>query len=130
MHLNLQIDAAYHDFLDRLRRQSIPRARQHLIEEVMRRALVQTIEHNPIRTGRSRQAWEACLEQIGGGAAGEGTVQNSNTDETTTIEATNNVNYVPYLEYGTSHMAPFAMVRDALAAVQGDVAEIGLQLEN
>jgi hypothetical protein len=113
-----------------------PEARTHLADEALRGALARIIATHPVRTGRSRAGWQAALDQFGGGTAsrgglrgagaamssagfgGEGFAQRDDDAETTTVSASNTVPYVPFLEYGTSRMAPFAMVRRALAEVQ------------
>jgi hypothetical protein len=50
-----------------------------------------------------------------------GSVERGEQESMTEAAATNAVRYVKYLEYGTSKMAAFAMVRRALASVQQQV---------
>lgn len=104
-------------------------ARENLVRESMISALQTVVERNPVRTGQARAAWVQSLEELGGTAPagwegpqgtgvstgrGLGMLSVDEGDETSRIEATNAVDYIAYLEYGTSKKAPFAMVRSAL----------------
>ena len=130
MRVHVQVEGG--DRLRDLVRYRVPDARRQMVERGMEATLESTIELNPVDTGRSRAAWKAALDQLRGsantgvsaeGPIGEGTARGSLThehDETTTdLAATNAVNYVPFLEYGTSRMTPYQMVRRSLAMVRG-----------
>ena len=129
-------DEALRQRLDLLREKEVPAARRDLSRRLMREVLRQTILRNPVDTARSRAAWVASLEQLGGTAPpgwrgpepsasaideGRGLQEltESQTHGETEIEARSGVSYVPYLEYGTRKMAPFAMVRRSLAEMAG-----------
>jgi hypothetical protein len=107
-------------------------ARQTLSEQALRAALTQIVASNPVETGRSRGAWVESLEQLGGTpAAGwegsqptaveegrrQGQLLSQQLSGRTVLSAVNGVSYVRYLEYGTSRMAPFAMVRRSLRSL-------------
>lgn len=112
-------------------------ARENLVRESMISALQTVVERNPVRTGRARAAWVQSLEELGGtapagweGAQATGVATGRSLgmlsiddgDETSQIEATNAVDYIAYLEYGTSKRAPFAMVRSALNQLKSRLA--------
>jgi len=131
MRLTIEVDNAATEALRSLSRETVAEARRRMIDEGMKAALESTIRRNPVRTGRSRAAWGAALGQLegdsrpaalGDGPIAEGVARGSaglaETSMTTEASATNAVGYVPFLEYGTSKMSPFAMVRTSLAVVQ------------
>ncbi len=104
--------------------------RKQLVVQVAKSALQKTIEANPVETGRSRAAWGMALRQLSeyqetdstsspadrlDPTAPDGTLFVDHQRDKTRIEATNHVEYVAYLEYGTSRMAPLGMVRKGLA---------------
>ncbi|MFO1091824.1 MAG: hypothetical protein U0992_00725 [Planctomycetaceae bacterium] len=83
----------------------------------MQQTLVDTLELNPVATGRSRAAWAAALAQIGielpadwrgpqpdGAAiaegAAQGTLTRSEDDSTTQINAENGVRYIRFWSTG------------------------------
>ena len=53
-----------------------------------------------------------------------GLLENAHEDSLSVVSAVNAVDYVQYLEYGTSRMAPFAMVRQALVRIQQSVRSL------
>jgi hypothetical protein len=129
------------DALDRfqqLAREGVAQARRRMIEDAGRSALNQIIDKNPVDTGRSRAAWVAALNQLGGATglaaatggpgtgfgAGEGAASLTDDGDQTEATAMNSVDYIAYLEYGTSRIAPFAMVRSALSAVRATIASL------
>jgi hypothetical protein len=135
MRITFQIDGDGLRSLRDLAAYKVPDARRRMVERGMEAALESTIQLNPVETGRSRAAWKAALDQLRGdngglsGASGpvaEGTARGSlrheHQETTTTVSAMNAVSYVPFLEYGTSRMTPFQMVRRSLAAVRGVIA--------
>jgi hypothetical protein len=116
--------------LRRLADARLPAVRREAVEETFRELLAETIRLNPVETARSRAAWVASLEQLGGAppagwqgphptAESEGRslgrLDRDDGPDVTGITATNSVRYVPFLEYGTRRMAPFGMVRRALS---------------
>jgi hypothetical protein len=130
MRIEIQVVNAASPALRSLAKEGVSDARRRMVDQGMSAALASTIRLNPVRTGRSRAAWSAALEHLGGtpsrmelsGPAAEGAAKGSLSREdgerTTAVSATNAVSYVPFLEYGTSKMSPFAMVRRSLAVVQ------------
>lgn len=131
MRISVQIDGGDLRRLKDLAEYQIPDARRRMVERGMDATLESTIQLNPIETGRSRAAWKAALDQLHGesnvaaGAGGpiaegvaRGSLDHQHESNTTMISATNAVSYVPFLEYGTSRMTPFQMVRRSLAAVR------------
>jgi hypothetical protein len=131
MRISVQIDGDLRR-LKELAEYQVSDARRRMVERGMEATLESTIRLNPVETGRSRAAWKAALDQLRGsslenavasGAVAEGMASGSldhqHESNTTTISATNAVGYVPFLEYGTSRMTPFQMVRRSLAAVRG-----------
>jgi hypothetical protein len=135
MRITVQIDR---DGIERLRdlaQDEVPDARRRMVERGMEAALESTIQLNPVETGRSRGAWKAALDRLQGESQGaisasgpiaegmsQGSLERQQESNTTMISATNAVNYVPFLEYGTSRMSPFQMVRRSLAAVRSVIA--------
>lgn len=119
MRLDIQVDKQ--QLIDRLESFSadeLPQQRQEGVQKTADALLQSTIDLNPVRSGRSRAGWEAARESLvsgQGGAEGEASV--TSDADTTEILATNHVEYVHYLEYGTSRMAPFAMVRRSIRNV-------------
>jgi hypothetical protein len=112
------------------------RRRRVEVEATLRDVLADTIRINPVRTARSRAAWVASLEQVGGSApagwrgprptaesegraAGQVTLAHD-TDRTAAV-VTNSVPYSSWLEYGTSRTRAFAMVRTALARARASL---------
>lgn len=112
--------------------------RRQAVEETFRELLAETIRLNPVETARSRAAWVAALEQLGGlppagwqgpqptgesEGRGLGRLDHDDGADVTDIAATNGVRYVPFLEYGTQRMAPFGMVRRALSRARHRLLE-------
>ena len=121
MKIEFEIDGNVREKLSTLRDEHVSRARREMLDDLTREVLTNTISENPIDTGRSRRGWRSALSQVGGAAgaqagdAGEGIFTRTETDSTTANSATNTVPYIVFLEYGTSKMAPFAMLRKSLA---------------
>ncbi len=127
----VQVDVDAAGLVERFRvrfEKRLPEARKQLTRELARDVLHTTIHFNPVATARSRASWVASLTKLGWApppgwqgwqariqAIREGRRQSDFTlthnKDATTIEATSDVDYVTYLEYGTRHMAPFAMIR-------------------
>ncbi|WP_437225296.1 hypothetical protein SH661x_004003 [Planctomicrobium sp. SH661] len=119
--------------------QRLEDARSQLIRDAMIETLQRVIERNPVDTARSRAAWVRSLEELGGTPpagwegphpsqvdagrrAGKLTVENSKG--ISIASAMNFVHYVPFLEYGTSRMSPFAMARAGLQQVRSRLQEL------
>ncbi|MCA9040456.1 MAG: hypothetical protein KDA65_08925 [Planctomycetaceae bacterium] len=115
----------------RYRRIRLPEGRRELVEDLARSGLKETIELNPVETGRARAGWVASLLRLGGvpsagwsGGRSEdgaltdgrnaGSLSRLESKDQIEIRAKNEVEYINYLEYGTRKMSPFAMVRRAL----------------
>ncbi len=107
----------------------LPQRRDAATESTLRDTLTDVVRLTPVETGRSRAAWVASLEELGGrppagwqGPQPTGEVEGRSagqltrqyTQDTSEAVAENRVAYVPFLEYGTSRMSPFAMVRASL----------------
>ncbi|QDT52159.1 hypothetical protein Pan44_01680 [Caulifigura coniformis] len=135
MQIRVQVDGGDLHRLRELARYGVPDARRTMVERGMEAALESTIQLNPVDTGRSRAAWKAALDELRGEANGaaaaggpiaeglaSGSLNHQHEAATTTISATNTVRYVPFLEYGTTRMTPFQMVRRSLASVRGVIA--------
>lgn len=133
MPLRLQITTNLQSLLQRLQRQqqSLPQRREQLLASVAQSILAETIQQNPVDTGRSRAAWVAPLEQLGGtppqGWPGPhpnekalqegqqaGSLERQQTESTTDLQVTNAIDYIAYLEYGTEKTAPQSMLRKAI----------------
>lgn len=141
MRLRIEIDEHVSQRFEELSRDDLDDARREMIEDAMRQTLGDIIRLNPVDTARSRAAWAASLAQLGvsppagwqgphpqPGAIAEGiasgVLETVEGDSQSTAMAANAVHYVPYLEYGTSRMAPFAMVRLALLRMQQTVGAL------
>lgn len=114
-------------------------ARSNLIRDAAIQTLQRIILLNPVETACSRAAWVNMLEELGGtppsgweGSHPSAIEQGRQLGQLALNEAssqsearlTNGVNYVSYLEYGTSRMSPFAMARTALRQVSGLLGEL------
>ena len=139
LRLEVTMDDELTPRLERLVRQRLAAARNAVVQQAAERVLADTIFANPVDTARSRAAWVAALEQLGGTppaqwrgesptaeaegrALGTGTRQEDR--DTTEIRATNDVEYVPFLEYGTRQMAPVGMVRRSLSGVRSLLTQL------
>lgn len=137
--IRLEVDDRAGPWLKGLAERDLPVARRELVRNASREALSQTIRLNPVDTGRSRAAWVAALQQLGGNAppgregsdpvamaegSGLGSAEISDQEPITEAIANSRVRYAGYLEYGTSKLAAFAMVRRALAGVQQRLARL------
>jgi hypothetical protein len=119
--LQIEIDDNASPRLRELARKEIPAARRRMVTDLLRDALQRTADQNPVATGRSREAWLSALQQLGTAEAAanqEGSASVVQSEETTQADGTSHVPYVQYLEYGTRHFKPIAMVRRALQTVR------------
>jgi hypothetical protein len=141
MNIRIEIDERVSQRFDELSRDKLREARRDMVEEALRQTLGDTIRVNPVDTGRSRAAWVSALRQLGASppdgwqgshpdagaisqGAGRGLLEIADEESRSAASAVNAVDYVGYLEYGTSRMAPFAMARQALLRVQQSVAAL------
>jgi hypothetical protein len=135
MRISVQIDGDDLRGLKDLAEYRVSDARRRMVVRGTEATLESTIQLNPVETGRSRAAWKAALDQLRGSSnqsvagegpvaegSGKGSLQHQHDETTSSISATNAVSYVPFLEYGTSRMTPYQMVRRSLAAVRGVIA--------
>lgn len=131
MKIEFEIEDAVTEAVRRLLEVEVPRARQRFVDKVAAEVLSQTADGNPVRTGRSRAAWEVAASQFSLSIAGaasrsvntsaDSQVEVAHDAETTLVTVTNSVPYIAHLEYGTANMSPFAMLRRSLAAVRGRI---------
>ena len=129
MKLEFELDSQLRDALEELRDDGVAAARRTLVTDLTREVLQATHDTNPVATGRSQSAWGAALSQLGDTGSdaagnGEGQLELAEDDQVTVISATNSVPYITFLEYGTSKMPPFAMLRSSLAAVLGRISQL------
>lgn len=126
MKVEINLDDEVSPQLRVLLRNKVPTARKQMETRIAGDVLSQTADSNPVQTGRSRAGWLAAAGSIGSNlddgailptGEGEGSATLSEDEQVTSIRATNEVPYIAYLEYGTSRMAPFAMLRQSLARV-------------
>jgi hypothetical protein len=93
------------------------------------------IKDTPVDTGRARNSW---LTSVGTPATGTTNPNNKAGADalagisgslgklTDTVYLTNNVEYIGHLEYGTTKMAPFAMVRRNIERIKALLASRGM----
>lgn len=118
-------------------------SRRQFVERLLRDTLARVIPLTPVDTGRSRAAWVNALEQLGGspppGWQGEtptdvdtgrnrGHIERHDAQDVSDILAVNEVDYVHFLEYGTSQQSPHAMARRALSQTHQQLAGQTLSL--
>jgi len=106
------------DRLTHLRQKQITRFRDRLTTTVLEAVVRQVVARHPVETGRSRDAWQNATQQLSGQAAGnptDGTARRFHDQDRTTAEVTNDVDYVVYLENGTTKMPPHHMVARSMA---------------
>jgi hypothetical protein len=103
----------------RRRLRELPQRRRVALDGTAREILGEIARRNPVETGRSRAAWETAMSVLSGTRAqvdlADVTVRRQEREKQGEITVSNQVEYVPFLEYGTRRMRPFAMVRGALA---------------
>lgn len=137
MNLRIEIDDAATSALRELAADQLPRARSQMVTNAATQVLEAIAENHPVRTGRARAAWSSALGQLGGQPTfpgsdpaaiaegrGRGSASVSDDGDRTLASATNSVDYIPFLEYGTSRMAPRATVRRSLAALASQIAAL------
>ena len=106
--------------------QLISPSRNKLVSELMQSVLERVIAYQPVETGRTRNVWRALassvasLRESGLVSVTDGEVVTSLQRTSTQIDVTNGVEYLPFVEYGTSQQQPVAMVRQALMETRGE----------
>lgn len=117
--------------LNVLRKRRTPRYRQRLAQRVLEQVVERVIARHPVETGRARDAWMQGIDQIRTGS-NENTndARSDRTEEAdrTSVEVTNEVDYVVYLENGTRKMEPRRMVGRAVAESPAIVAQTSAEL--
>ena len=130
MKINFEFDGNLSEAIRTLGNEQIPKSRREMVNALTQQTLETTRRETPIDTGRSRAAWSSALTQAGqngsasGAASEEGHAVQSETATISATSSTNRVPYIAYLEYGTSKMAPFAMVRKSLAKVISQISHL------
>ncbi|MEZ5943799.1 MAG: hypothetical protein R3C18_20580 [Planctomycetaceae bacterium] len=127
--LKLDQDALSH--IAEIRDQKLPRALQNLTRDLMREGLEKIRNETPVDTGRAQAGWASAQQlsdsETGGSisnATAEGELTEQATGQSSSLTATNFVPYVPFLEYGTTRMRPFAMIRRALQELRQRVGQL------
>ncbi len=85
--------------------------REEVVSSVVGRVLGRIVELQPVETGRTREAWMGMAFGVGGD---DGDVRVNSDEHVTQVDLVNRVEYLPFVEYGTSKMEPVGMVRRAL----------------
>ena len=117
--------------LSRITRKRLPEFRQRLVEKVLEQTLQQVVSRHPVETGRARDAWLNAAEHLRGAGSGQSvdaSSQQTNDQDRTLLEVTNQVDYVVFLENGTSRMRPHHMVHRAMAETPSMISHIATQL--
>lgn len=113
--------------------------RRQLTRNLTQHILSKTITLNPIETGRSRAAWATAMQQLGltppngwdasssnptalTSGFSQGSSSQSETADAHSVSATNQVDYINFLEFGTSHQSPHAMVNRALLSAAAQLS--------
>lgn len=132
MTLRIQVENRASSWLRDWSRTQLPQERAESMRRVAGETLREVIREQPVETGRSRAAWESCLEQLGEASSAVGAVGNAaaiaegrrlgrvvrhEQRDAALVQVTSGVEYVPLVEYGTRRMRPRAMVRRGLARV-------------
>ncbi len=116
--MSIRVEVDVSQVLDRLEiaRSGLDQKRQEFVRELARRLMQRIIERTPVDTGRARAGWN------------EGVGQEVDDGQSTQISVTNDVEYINFLEFGTSKMQATAMVRSSLSQSPGDVGSIRLNI--
>ena len=127
--LKLDQDALAH--IAEIRDQKLPQAMQNLTRNLMREGLEKIRSETPVDTGRAQSGWASAQQltdsETGGSisnATAEGELTEQTTGQSSSLTATNFVPYVPFLEYGTTRLRPFAMIRRALLELRQRVGQL------
>jgi len=130
--LRVRVDGSLlQESLEDLRKRRTPRFRQKLTQRVLEQVVERVVARHPVETGRARDAWLSALSQIRSGTSGNSKdARSDRTDERdrTSVEVTNEIDYVVYLENGTRRMHPFHMVGRAMSESPAIVVQSSLEL--
>ncbi len=96
-------------------RQRIAAGRSQLVQSATNAALTVITDSTPVQTGTARGGWESERDRIAGSQP------ISLSEHVSHQSATNSVDHIVYLEYGTSRMQPRATVRTVLARLESAV---------
>ena len=103
------------------------RVRRRLVKGTLLRVVDQVIARHPVDTGRSRDAWIDAANQLWDGsvdADSEGHAMQREEKVQTTMEVTNEVDYVVFLEEGTRKLQGRQMVSRSLVEGPGYLLQI------
>lgn len=128
----IQLDSRpLQEALSNLQKRRTPRFRQQLTARVLEQIVERVVAHHPVETGRARAAWIDAVSQIRNGTGGNSQDSRANrTDEAdrSTVEVTNEVDYVVFLENGTRRMQPRHMVGRAMSEASAIVGQTSIEL--
>ena len=96
-------------------RQTISASRSQLVQSATNAALTDIVESVPVQSGRTKAEWQSEQARV------QDSRPTNLSDQISQQSATNTIDHVVYLEYGTSHMQPRSTVRSALARLQSAV---------
>lgn len=85
--------------------------REEVVSSVVGRVLRKIVEYQPVETGRTREVWVGMAAGVGGD---DSDVRVVSGEHVTQVDLVNRVEYLPFVEYGTSKREPVGMVRRAL----------------
>lgn len=98
--------------------QQVAAARAQLVQTALSAALSEVIDNVPVATGRTREEWQSELARV------RSTLPHSGSPNTSVQAATNGVEQVVYIEYGTTHLQPRSTVRNALVQLQSRIRSL------
>ena len=98
--------------------QQVDSARAQLVQTALSATLSEVIDTVPVETGRTRDEWQSELARV------QSSLPNSGSPNISLQAATNGVEQVVYIEYGTKHMPPRSPVRNALAHLQSQIQSL------
>jgi len=128
--MQISVESNVGSLLERWRagRAQIGAERTETLRDAGRAVLSRVVADHPVDTGRSRAGWEAALQMLGSGGAGQGEGTAAVYDEglRSRLEAANFVEYEVFLEYGTRGRPGRAMVRRALEGSRLEAARMVL----
>jgi hypothetical protein len=98
--------------------QRIHAARSQLIQLATTAVLTDVIDSVPVQTGEARSGWQSEQARV------QATQPTNPSEHVSQQSATNTVDHMVYIEYGTSRMQPRSTVRPALARLGATVASM------
>jgi HK97 gp10 family phage protein len=116
--MSIRVEVDLSQVMERLERANsgVDQKRQEFVRELTRRLMQRVIDRTPVDTGRAQAGWN------------EGIGQEEDDGESTQISVTNDVEYINFLEFGTSKMQATAMVRSSMNQTHRDVDSIRLNV--